>query len=374
MKIAIIGWYGTETIGDRAILAGLLSVMSEAFPSLDVSIGSLHPFFTERTLLEDEDFLEEVSCGRLGAISIFDSLSPHQLKTAIKHADLLAVGGGPLMDIQEMSMLEYAFAKARAYHVKSMLLGCGWGPLTNGNCIQKALRLAELSDHTIFRDDTSAKQCRAHGIDKRIDSAIDPAFFACRHFLQTKSDPRKETYIAINFRDFDAAGSCYGDMSIPDDRFLGLIRDVLEQTELPVHLVPMHYFHIGGDDRVFLQRIADLIQSPRVTVFQDPLSLRQTMEEYYHAKACIGMRFHAIVMQTMLNGNNYILDYTDPSNGKIVGMLRQFQIQDRYRHRYVSLHSQECPLKIETDGPHFRPDEEIVANANRVFLDAFKQL
>lgn len=25
VKIAIIGWYGTETIGDRAILAGILS-------------------------------------------------------------------------------------------------------------------------------------------------------------------------------------------------------------------------------------------------------------------------------------------------------------------------------------------------------------
>ena len=40
-KIVIIGWYGTETIGDRAILAGLLHLFAETYSSLEVSIGSL---------------------------------------------------------------------------------------------------------------------------------------------------------------------------------------------------------------------------------------------------------------------------------------------------------------------------------------------
>ena len=374
MKVTIIGWYGTETIGDRAILAGLLNVMSEAFPSLDISIGSLYPFFTERTLVEDADFLREVSGGRLGSISVFDSQSPHRLKVNIKHADLLVVGGGPLMDIPQMSMLEYAFVKAKAYHVKSMLLGCGWGPLTVRKYIQKALRLVDLSDYTVFRDETSVEECRAHGIDKRIVSAIDPAFFACRHFLQTKKELRKEAYIAINFRDPAAAEKTYGDMTVPDNRFQTIIRDVLDQTELPVCLVPMHYFRIGGDDRSFLQRLATSLQSARVTLFQDPLSLRQTMEVYYHAKFCIGMRFHAIVLQTMLNGNNYILDYTNPSNGKIMGMIRQLGIQDQYRHRYVSLHADECSLKLESNGHRFQLDNAIVTNAKRVFLEGLSLL
>ena len=28
MNICILGWYGTETIGDRAILAGIISLLS----------------------------------------------------------------------------------------------------------------------------------------------------------------------------------------------------------------------------------------------------------------------------------------------------------------------------------------------------------
>ncbi len=45
VKIAIIGWYGTETIGDRAILAGILSILNKAYGAYDVKLGSIYPFF-----------------------------------------------------------------------------------------------------------------------------------------------------------------------------------------------------------------------------------------------------------------------------------------------------------------------------------------
>ena len=44
MKITIIGWYGTETIGDRAILAGLISIFNQAYDEFEVKLGSLNPF------------------------------------------------------------------------------------------------------------------------------------------------------------------------------------------------------------------------------------------------------------------------------------------------------------------------------------------
>jgi polysaccharide pyruvyl transferase WcaK-like protein len=57
VKITVIGWYGTETIGDRAILAGLLSLFDEVFGDFELKLGSIYPFFSERTLYEDMDFL-----------------------------------------------------------------------------------------------------------------------------------------------------------------------------------------------------------------------------------------------------------------------------------------------------------------------------
>ncbi len=44
MRILIIGWYGTETIGDRAILAGLISFFSKVYRCFEIKIGSLYPF------------------------------------------------------------------------------------------------------------------------------------------------------------------------------------------------------------------------------------------------------------------------------------------------------------------------------------------
>ena len=61
MKITIIGWYGTETIGDRAILAGLFSVFAKVYEDFEIKLGSLYPFFSERTINEDYSFYKEIT-------------------------------------------------------------------------------------------------------------------------------------------------------------------------------------------------------------------------------------------------------------------------------------------------------------------------
>jgi hypothetical protein len=38
-----------------------------------------------------------------------------------------------------------------------------------------------------------------------------------------------------------------------------------------------------------------------------------------------------------LNGDNYIIDYTDPQKGKIIGMLKQIDAMLFYKDRYISL-------------------------------------
>ena len=339
MKITVIGWYGTETIGDRAILAGIFKVLSEIYTSFEVNLGSLYPFYTERTVSEDWLFYKEISDNKLQNINIFNSLSPKQLKNNIKESEILLVGGGPLEELQEMHMLEYAFVYAKKKHIKSMLIGCGWGPLEDQEMINVAIHLVDLSEKVIFRDDVSTKQCLSlcPQYSKKIISSIDPAFIACHYFYTHINKDRKENYIAINFRDVTFEGNYKGlDFSV--DKCAEIVRDIMGQSDLPIYLVPMHNFFLGGDDRIILNKIKSVVNSDRVKVFHNPLSLYETMELYYHAKYCIGMRFHSIVLQTMLNGNNYVIDYTNPDHGKISGMMRQLQITDFYSNRYFSLY------------------------------------
>jgi len=349
MEITIIGWYGTETIGDRAILAGIIHIVSKISSSFSIRLGSLYPFYSERTLMEDLDFYKEISSQILKSISIFDSRNPFELERNIKNASILVVGGGPLMDLQEMNMLEYAFFYAKKKKIKTALFGCGWGPLKHEHIRQKAGRLVELSDVVVFRDEVSRKQCLTYcpTVQDKVKASIDPALFTCHYYVQNKGTIRSEDYIAVNFRDVSVEGKNYADEKISIQFFCDIIRNIASQTGLPIKLIAMHNFAIGGDDRAFLDKIEKIVNLPNVRAVQLPLSLTQTMDEYYHARLCVGMRFHSIVLQTMLNGNNYIVDYTDPKKGKIVGLMEQLNMHNFYDSRYVSLYNEGASFHID---------------------------
>ena len=341
MEITIIGWYGTETIGDRAILAGIFRLLSDAYGSFSVRIGSLYPFYTERTLLEDIAFYRKSSRNDNLKIAIFDSRNPFCLKSNIRKSNLLLLGGGPLMDLQEMSLLDAAFEYAKRKNVKTAILGCGWGPLSDKGRIEIAKRLVDSSSIAILRDKISLEQAKKNGCSEdKIISAIDPAFIACSVYLkEILEESRSEDFIAVNFRDIGFEGKHYSDREFPSDIFVNILKVIQAQSSLPVRLIPMHNFFIGGDDRIFLNKICQCAESDRISVMQHPLSLQETMSQYYNAACCVGMRFHSIVLQTMLNGKNIIVDYTDPKVGKIIGMIKEMGIEEKCQNRYMSLHN-----------------------------------
>ena len=62
IRVLIIGWYGTETIGDRAILAGILRSLDSYLNSdILLTIGSLYPYISERTIFEDRELYDILS-------------------------------------------------------------------------------------------------------------------------------------------------------------------------------------------------------------------------------------------------------------------------------------------------------------------------
>lgn len=376
MEITIVGWYGTETIGDRTILAGLFNVLSEVFPQFTVHLGSLYPFFTEKTILEDEAFYKKASSNKLISISVFNSRSPQQLSTNIKHSNLVMVGGGPLMDLKEMNMLEYAFVKAKKNKIKTCLMGCGWGPLKDERIIAKAIHLVEMADVVIFRDSISKEEClkACDKYSEKIHSSIDPAFFACHFYLQHQVEYRKKTHIAINFRDIALEGTHYSATAPPESLFAEIAKSIASNTNLMVYLVPMHYFAIGGDDREILDRIEKTLNLPNLKTIHTPLSLQETMDIYYHAFMCLGMRFHSIVLQTMLNGNNYIVDYTNPQNGKIIGMMNQLRLHPFYDSRYYSIHTAgRFLLPRLNDTSHYQYDANMIEKEKSIYHNLLRQ-
>lgn len=352
MRITIIGWYGTETIGDRAILSGLISILNKTYNDCQIQLGSLYPFFSDRTIKEDYAFYEELS-GRKNDINIFDSKNASELKFAIQKSDLLVMGGGPLMDLNELFMVEYAFKFAKKHDVKTAILGCGIGPLFSKKYRKSFLNIAKKSDIIILRDSNSKKrmldifhefgqQLNADSVHVNVDPSIESLLFFKKKYKRVEQE-----YIAVNLREFPLEYN----IAIGSKDINSGIKTLIEKLSKSNHdkeirLIPMHYFHIGNDDRLFLNNIVIGNQSENVMVQNSNLSLKETMLVFNDAFFNVGMRFHAIVFQTVLVGNNYILDYTEPGMGKIYSFLKDIRACDFYEKRYASLQSEEIHLDV----------------------------
>lgn len=381
MRITIIGWYGTETIGDRAILAGLFSFFSKTYEDFEVYLGSLYPFFSERTIYEDYNFWKEIT-GRKIKIKTFSSKNPKELDSYIAKSDLVCVGGGPLMDLSELFMLEYAFKKARKAGKKTALLGCGVGPLFNPKYKKTVLEIAKISDIIILRDGKSKENLLeiAHGFhrdisEKSISTSFDPAV-ECTMQYNHNNTQMKDDYIAVNLREFPTGYSDkidYRGINEELQKFVADLADTYQNNS--IKLIPMHYFHVGNDDRDFLNRIALKIKRNNIEVQNCHLSLEETVRVFQNAYFNIGMRFHSVVIQTITSGNNYILDYTEPKKGKISGFLKDIDRDNFYKTRYISLQDEGITTSILSKvEDKFDFDEKAVKNRLKIYIDKLNEI
>lgn len=377
VKVTIVGWYGTETIGDRGILAGILKVVCRSVQAVEIRLGSILPFFTERTLLEDEKFLCSCSGQERLALSLFDSSKPRELKEAIRWADWVAVGGGPLEDIPSMFMLEYALKKARACGKKTLLLGCGIGPLYKRIYQRSMVQIVNHADVAIFRDAVSIEEYRRLGGKKKdCIAAIDPAVFALMQYKKTKVDrPQKRNLLVISIREFPAEYKINKTISVKEinERVLNYLRQIQEISGKDVLLVPMHYFGIGDDDRYFMNDFRFRSGLACLEVQNRALSMEETMELFSEADTCVGMRFHAVVFQTLLNGNNLIWDYTDPATGKIGAFISQIKGGTFYSDRYIRLQTDTEP-EIRIPTTRFSVDTNLISGYEQRYVTALSGL
>ncbi len=375
VKITVIGWYGTETIGDRAIFAGLLSLFSQTYQEYEIKWGSIYPFFTERTLQEDYVFYNYCA-KREVKIEIFDTQNKRALDQAIKSSDILVMGGGPLMGIPSMFMVEYAFAKAKKLNKTTMVLGCGVGPMRRKLYERSLVNIIAKSDVTVFRDETSLLEYQRISKQTKGVSVIDPAVFASAVFKNSDFNCiEKQDVIVASIREFPEEYKVSSDIDSENinTAIIKKLSSLHEGGGMPMLLLPMHYFEIGGDDRKFLNQICFQLNNPDITVQNVPLSLVETMQKFSSARICIGMRFHSVVLQTLLNGNNMILDYTDPKTGKIGNFIRQIGATDHYKDSYVNL---QIENKTEMILPEkvFVLDKSFISKAMKTYKDAMNNL
>ncbi|KPA16810.1 Polysaccharide pyruvyl transferase [Candidatus Magnetomorum sp. HK-1] len=377
MKITIIGWYGTETIGDRAILAGIFSFIARSYENFEILLGSLNPFFTQRTIDEDKSFWKDITQRDI-QLKVFNSTRPGELKRSIKLSDMVIMGGGPLMHLDELIMVEYAFSRARRRGVKTIIMGCGIGPLFYNEHQQTVLRIIQQSDIVILRDEQSKqnlvdifKKFQTSISLDRIHVSLDPAVECALQFSK-KFPALQKSYIALNIRQFPEEYSRENISERVNAILKSFVSDIAKQySDRDIILVPMHYFHIGNDDRQFLNVLKMDTSYENIKVQNKNLSLFETLRMYQCAHLNIGMRFHSVVLQTLVSGRNIILDYTEPQKGKIYGFIKDIDNFEFYQDKYFVLQKIMAIDNIAELHECFNFDLSKISERLSVYLNAF---
>ena len=286
------------------------------------------------------------------------------------------------MDLDELFMVEYAFKKAKKLKKKTALLGCGVGPLFHKKYRKSVFEIARCSDKIILRDSSSKARLKdiyhefGKGLAADLMVSFDPAVECTLQFGMLNEIDTGD-YIAVNMREYPSE---YSEKKGSGRINLGL-REFVESlaqrfSDQEIKLVPMHYFHIGNDDRVFLNSIAQSLNVENVSVQNSTLSLEETIRVYQGASFNIGMRFHSVVLQTICSGKNYVLDYTEPEKGKISGFLKDIDYKDNfYKKRYLSLQNDVIKTDFITDvSKNFSFDKQGINSTLEVYIDTLKAL
>jgi len=315
-KALIIGWYGTETAGDKAILDEIIFQLTNRSPNIHITIASLYPFVTKRTLKE---LTRKI-------ISVVETYSSTYLATC-RSADVVIMGGGPLMGMEPLGFILAAFSEAARAGVPTMIEGCGIGPIREEIHIKTLKEILRLASVIRVRDTGSLAWIEQNTDRHDALCSGDPARGFVLRNKQEKSSPR-QCILACFLREITT--EYMGDTTIDDfmtfrqkfEEELGkLVRYICSTTGLKPLLVPMHTFVVGNDDRDFARNFArehlvgcDYTIGNRIYSPQDILSIMQK------ANLSLCMRFHSVLFSDLLNITYIPIDYT--GGGKIKGFLK----------------------------------------------------
>jgi polysaccharide pyruvyl transferase WcaK-like protein len=306
-RITVVGWWGSETVGDVAILGQLLQECAEAAPEAEVVLVSFRPDITRVTL--DELGRNDIRLVAVGGAS----------GRAVVLCRCLVYGGGPLMESNRMPLWVLRSLLARLGGARILLYSCGIGPLRSARAEWAVGMLLRLSNHVVLRDRTSfAWGEKVLGRD-RIALSVDPAF----HYASSRrrvGSPRNEDRLALALR-FPPSSYLDGVATNQNERLLdavaGALNELMARRPLNVVGCVMHTGYEETDDhRVYEQLALRLDQADRLHVAPGRHTVDHVLSEIEGSSALVTLRFHGMIL-ALATGTPFVaVDCVQPS-GKI---------------------------------------------------------
>jgi polysaccharide pyruvyl transferase WcaK-like protein len=319
-NILIMGWYGTETTGDKGILAGIIKLLEEAYQTPNFCLSTYNIQFTKKTLkqLAVEDKVKLIDTG---LINFFRE---------VKKVDVVVVGGGPLMEDQEMLNWWIKLLIARLMRKRVILFGNGVGPIRTKLVGKIVNRIISLSNIKVIRDHESIKY-----LNKRnklmVNILCDPAMFFVNPYNRVNNMVKDKKIIGINVRDWPK--SYKGEMN--GDHYVEKIVDLVSSIKIwdKIIMIPMDTRH-ASDDRVIFRTMKDRFINiykyveNDIEIIEDEKSPLEVIDIMKKTDFFIGMRFHSNIFSLLSGVPSIGLDY-DTKGGKVKGLYELLEMPER---------------------------------------------
>ncbi|BBD78255.1 polysaccharide pyruvyl transferase family protein [Hydrogenophilus thermoluteolus] len=335
VRVLICGWYGTETLGDKAILGGVLQALREHLGTIDVVLVSLFPYVSEMTRRQMEE---------LKSVHIVPREQGVQLAS---QADLVVFGGGPLMAIDEIADMLVIFEVAKNAGRKTLVSGCGVGPLGASWHNEAIGQILHKADARIYRDEQSRSVAAKLGVNVETDLvAEDPAFtwlaIQRQTLLHTKR-PHTGKILLLGLRDFPyehyarhlSKAACLETKRRCEKAVLEALTQLIEKyPDLVIRPLPMCTNHFGGDDRWYYRHLFrgnhQLADRLDLSLLGAELAPKDYCDAFMQATVALTMRFHSLVFALALEVPAVAIDYT-------LGLGKVFALAERFGVPYRSL-------------------------------------
>lgn len=328
-KIMICGWYGTETLGDKAIIGGIISSLRLIFGSqISISVASLFPYITEMTRTQMPEF------NNVSVVSLDEAVA------TISKQDILLFGGGPMMAINELAPMQVLFERAKDAGVVTVAASVGVGPLGGAWFNDSISKILKLCDARIYRDKKSLDVASYLGVDVANDIvAEDPAFTWLKAFADRGIDSAgDEKILLLGLRDFPyrqyASDVEKSEALRIKEGYENSVVKALEalidlDPEWRIQPLPMCTNHFGDDDRWFYRKLFRGNKKLKPYLDYSLLGRELPPSEYVasfkKANVLLGMRFHSIVFGLGLDVRTVAIDYT-MGKGKVKSLADKFGI------------------------------------------------
>jgi len=279
MNILISAYFGFGNCGDEAILLAMVRNISALSADIRLTALSYHPEETKAQY-------------GIGAVNRFNLL---QVWKAIRHTDILLMGGGTLLqdDTSTRSLFYYLGILLLGILAKKkiMLYANGIGPVNRRLNRRLIRRVVNHVDLITLRESFALEELRLLGVTKpEIHVTADPVFTLAeqaipaneaRELLNRQGVPAGKPILAVSVREWPLQGDWRREVAAVCDHFAGLGYVIL--------FIPMQYKR----DLAVSKLVMDVMTRPSHLL--EPANIQEILGVIGLAELVCSMRLHTLI-------------------------------------------------------------------------------